>query len=83
MIRLPVREEKKARPAKKRPDTPPMTKGNMQVRVVSFAIVVALVFLVLVARLWYLQVLTGTEYSVAARATQTLTVKDPAQRGVI
>ena len=31
MIRLPVREEKKARPAKKRPDTPPMTKGNMQV----------------------------------------------------
>ncbi len=83
MIRLPVREEKKARPAKKRPDTPPMTKGNMQVRVVSFAIVVALVFLVLAARLWYLQVLTGTEYSVAARATQTLTVKDPAQRGVI
>jgi penicillin-binding protein 2 len=83
VIRLPVREEKKARPAKKRPDTPPMTKGNMQVRVVSFAIVVALVFLVLAARLWYLQVLTGTEYSVAARATQTLTVKDPAQRGVI
>ena len=83
MIRLPVREEKKARPAKKRPDTPPMTKGNMQVRVVSFAIIVAVVFVVLAARLWYLQVLTGNEYSVAARATQTLEVKDPAQRGVI
>ena len=83
MIRLPVREEKKARPAKKRPDTPPMTKGNMQVRVVSFAIVVALVFLVLAARLWYLQILTGNEYSVVAQATQTLEVKDPAQRGVI
>ncbi len=83
MIRLPVREEKKARPAKKRPDTPPMTKGNMQVRVVSFAIIVAAVFLVLAARLWYLQILTGTEYSIAARATQTLEVKDPAQRGVI
>jgi penicillin-binding protein 2 len=78
-----VREEKKARPAKKRPDTPPMTKGNMQVRVVSFAIIVAVVFVVLAARLWYLQVLTGNEYSVAARATQTLEVKDPAQRGVI
>jgi penicillin-binding protein 2 len=83
LIRLPVREEKKARPAKKRPDTPPMTKGNMQVRVVSFAIIVAVVFVVLAARLWYLQVLTGNEYSVAARATQTLEVKDPAQRGVI
>ena len=78
-----MREEKKARPAKKRPDTPPMTKGNMQVRVVSFAIIVAVVFVVLAARLWYLQVLTGNEYSVAARATQTLEVKDPAQRGVI
>ena len=83
MIRLPVREEKKARPAKKRPDTPPMTKGNMQVSVVSFAIIVAAVFVVLAVRLWYLQILTGTEYSIAARATQTLEVKDPAQRGVI
>jgi penicillin-binding protein 2 len=83
LIRLPVREEKKARPAKKRPDTPPMTKGNMQVRVVTLAIVVAVVFIVLAARLWYLQILTGTEYSVAAQATQTLEVKDPAQRGVI
>ena len=54
MIRLPVREEKKARPAKKRPDTPPMTKGNMQVRVVTLAVVVAVVFIVLAARLWYL-----------------------------
>jgi len=83
VIRLPVREEKKARPAKKRPDTPPMTKGNMQVRVVSFAILVVVVFLVLAARLWYLQILTGNEYSVVAQATQTREVKDPAQRGVI
>ena len=83
MIRLPVREEKKARPAKKRGDTPPMTKGNMQIRVVSFAVLVAVVFVVLGARLWYLQVLTGSEYSVVAQATQTREVKDPAQRGVI
>jgi penicillin-binding protein 2 len=60
-----------------------MTKGNRQVRVVTLAIVVAVVFIVLAARLWYLQILTGTEYSVAAQATQTLEVKDPAQRGVI
>jgi penicillin-binding protein 2 len=83
VIRLPVPEEKKARPAKKRVDTPPMTKGNMQVRVVSFAIVVAVIFVVLAARLWYLQVLTGSDYSISAKATQTRVVKDPAQRGVI
>jgi penicillin-binding protein 2 len=83
VIRLPVREEKKARPAKKRPDTPPMTKGNMQMRVVSFAVIVAAVFVVLAARLWYLQVLTGNDYSVIAQATQTRVVKDPAQRGVV
>ena len=83
MIRLPVPEEKQARPAKKRVDTPPITKGNMQVRVVSFAIVVAVIFMVLAARLWYLQVLTGNDYSVIAKATQTREIKDPAQRGVI
>ena len=83
MIRLPVREEKKARPAKKRGDTPPMTKGNMQVRVVSLAIVVAVIFVVLAARLWQLQVLTGNDYTLSARHTQTREVKDPAQRGVI
>ena len=83
VIRLPVREEKKARPAKKRPDTPPMTKGNMQMRVFSFAVIVAAVFVVLAARLWYLQVLTGNDYSVIAQATQTRVVKDPAQRGVV
>ncbi|HEY0127952.1 MAG TPA: hypothetical protein VGB40_02190, partial [Rubrobacteraceae bacterium] len=83
MIRLPVREEKKARPAKKRPDTPPMTKGNMQIRVVSFAVIVVVVFVILAARLWYLQILTGNDYSISAQATQTRVVKDPAQRGVI
>jgi penicillin-binding protein 2 len=83
VLRLPVPEEKKARPAKKRVDTPPMTKGNMQVRVVSFAIVVAVIFIVLAARLWYLQVLTGNDYSISAKATQTREIKVPAQRGVI
>ena len=60
-----------------------MTKGNMQVRVVSLAVLIAVVFAVLGARLWYLQVLTGEEYNVMAQNTDTLTVKDPAQRGVI
>ena len=60
-----------------------MTKGNMQVRVVTLAILIAAVFLVLGARLWYLQVLTGQEYNLSAQATQTREIKIPAQRGVI
>jgi penicillin-binding protein 2 len=83
LLRLPVREQKQANPAKKRVKTPPMTKGNMQVRVVSLAVLIAAVFLVLGARLWYLQVLTGQDYILAARATQHTNIKIPAQRGVI
>src|SRR5918995_1103944 len=60
-----------------------MTKGNMQVRVVSLAVLIAAVFIVLGARLWYLQVLTGQDYTLAARATQHTNIKIPAQRGVI
>ena len=55
----------------------------MQVRVLSLAVLIALVFTVLGARLWYLQVLTGEEYNVMAQNTGTMTVKNPAQRGVI
>ncbi len=83
MLRSPARKPKETPPAKKRVETPPMTKGNMQIRVVSLAVLIALVFGVLGARLWYLQVLTGEELSLMARATQTLEIKDPAQRGVI
>ncbi|HZB09116.1 MAG TPA: hypothetical protein VE525_08415, partial [Rubrobacter sp.] len=78
-----MREQKQANPAKKRVETPPMTKGNMQVRVVSLAVLIAAVFLILGARLWYLQVLTGQDYTLAARATQHTNIKIPAQRGVV
>src|SRR5215210_4312375 len=60
-----------------------MTKGNMQVRVVTLAVLIAVVFLILGARLWYLQVLTGQDYTLAARATQHTKIKIPAQRGVV
>src|SRR5688572_19808759 len=60
-----------------------MTKGNMQVRVVTLAVLIAAVFVVLGARLWYLQVLTGQDYTLAARATQHTNIKVPAQRGVV
>ncbi|MDQ3377372.1 MAG: penicillin-binding protein 2 [Actinomycetota bacterium] len=83
MLRSPARKNRETAPAKKRVETPPLTKGNMQVRVLSLAVLIALVFTVLGARLWYLQVLTGEEYNVMAQNTGTMTVKNPAQRGVI
>ncbi len=52
-------------------------------RVVSLAILVAIVFVILAARLWYLQVLTSEDYALSAEATQTREVKIPAQRGVV
>ncbi|MDQ3360459.1 MAG: penicillin-binding protein 2 [Actinomycetota bacterium] len=83
MLRSPARKNRETAPAKKRVETPPLTKGNMQVRVLSLAVLIALVFTVLGARLWYLQVLTGEEYNVMAQNTGTMTVKNPAQRGVV
>ncbi|CAN5754670.1 hypothetical protein BH24ACT18_BH24ACT18_03960 [soil metagenome] len=83
MLRSPARKNRETAPAKKRVETPPLTKGNMQVRVLSLAVLIALVFTVLGARLWYLQVLTGEEYNVMAQNTGTMTVKTPAQRGVV
>jgi penicillin-binding protein 2 len=82
LLGLPVDREK-GRTVKKREPTPTITKGNMQVRVVSVAVLVAVVFIVLGARLWYLQVLTGDDYTLSAQATHTREVKMPAQRGVI
>jgi len=83
LLRSPARKNRETAPAKKRVETPPLTKGNMQVRVLSLAVLIALVFTVLGARLWYLQVLTGEEYNVMAQNTGTMTVKNPAQRGVV
>ena len=55
----------------------------MQMRVVSVAVLVAIIFIILAARLWYLQVLTNEDYALSAEATQTREVKIPAQRGVV
>lgn len=55
----------------------------MQVRVVAFAALVALLFVLLGGRLWYLQILTGEDYSLSAQQTSTREDKIPARRGVI
>ena len=55
----------------------------MQVRVILLVVLVVVFFLVLVARLWQLQVLSGEDYSLSAQQTYTREVQIPAQRGVI
>jgi len=70
-------------PARKKETEPSITKARMQVRVVALAMLVAAVFLCLGFRLWYLQVLTGDNYTDTAQAIQTREVTIPAQRGVV
>ncbi len=68
---------------KRRESEQAITQARMQVRVVGLALLVAVFFVILGFRLWYLQVLSGNEYENTAQATQTREVKIPAQRGVI
>ena len=79
--RVVVRDKKKT--GKKKPAQLPITKARMQVRVVVLAALVSVLFGILAFKLWHLQVLTGDEYENFAQATQTRSVKVPAQRGVI
>ena len=64
MLRTPSKIGRVERPGrkkngKKRETEPAITRTRMQVRVVGLAVLVAVFFVVLVFRLWYLQVLTG------------------------
>jgi penicillin-binding protein 2 len=68
---------------KRRESEQTITQARMQVRVVGLAMLVAVFFVILGFRLWYLQVLSGNEYENTAQATQTRSVKIPAQRGVV
>ena len=55
----------------------------MQRRVVALATLASIFFVILAFRLWELQVLASDDYQSSAQATQTRSVKVPAQRGVI
>ena len=55
----------------------------MQRRVVALATLASIFFVILAFRLWELQVLGSDTYQSSAQATQTRSVKVPAQRGVI
>ncbi|HZY58019.1 MAG TPA: hypothetical protein VFE09_09530, partial [Rubrobacteraceae bacterium] len=74
MLRSPVDVGRLRGPGKKngkkKEAEPSITRAKMQVRVVGLAALVSVLFLVLAFRLWYLQVLTGEEYTNTAQATQ-------------
>ena len=79
--RVVIGDKKKT--GKKKAAPLPITKARMQVRVVGLAALVSVLFGLLAFKLWHLQVLTADEYQNFAQATQTRSVKVPAQRGVI
>src|SRR5918911_4308086 len=86
MLRSPVdvgRVKGKKKNGRKKETGPSTTKARMQARVVGLAALIAILFLVLTFRLWQLQVLSTDVYQNSAQATQTRSVKIPAQRGVI
>ena len=87
MLRVKPKKQDRGKPErpapKKRGTAPAITKGSMQLRVVTFAVIVAVLFAILAGRLWQLQVLTGEDYTETAQQTHTREVKIPAQRGVV
>src|SRR5215217_6752785 len=56
---------------------------RMQRRVVALATLASIFYVILAFRLWELQVLASDDYQSSAQATQTRSMKVPAQRGVI
>jgi penicillin-binding protein 2 len=60
-----------------------MTVDNPRLRLGVVAIVALSLFAALVARLWYLQVLSAPDFQVLAQANSVRTVEEPAPRGRI
>lgn len=58
-----------------------MTAENPRVRLGVLAIVVASLFCALLARMWYLQVLSADEFQLAAQENAIRTIVEPAARG--
>ena len=57
--------------------------GRLRIRTLVIGIAVVLVFSLLAARLWYLQVIQGSQYADYAQGNRIRIVSDPGLRGVI
>ncbi len=65
-----------------RPSGPPGPAGP-QLRLTVIGIVVISLFVALTTRLWYLQIMAGSEYKLAATENQVRIIHEPAPRGRI
>ena len=66
--------------------TPPSKRQEQRAasqRAVGFGLTIALFFLALLARLWYLQIVHGDDFRDAAQANQSRHLRTPAPRGII
>jgi len=57
--------------------------GRLRIRILAIGVAVVLVFSLLAARLWYLQVIQGSRYADYAQGNRIRIVSDPGLRGVI
>ena len=60
-----------------------MTEGNSRVRLSVIGIIVMVLFSMLFARLWFLQVATSQSYAAETRANRIRVISEPAVRGSI
>ena len=63
--------------------TPQNDRRAFALRSIAFGLIIAALFLVLLTRLWYLQIVHGDEYRAAAEDNQARTIRTRAPRGSI
>jgi penicillin-binding protein 2 len=74
----PLRHFRPSAPAKKTADP-----AAPIIRVRLYAVIIVVLISILLARMWYLQILRGDEFRDKALSNQTSSVRSPAPRGVI
>ena len=65
------------------PQAPYNDRRAFAVRSIGFGLIIAVLFLVLLARLWFLQIVHGDEYRTLAEGNQARTIRTRAPRGNI
>ena len=83
MIRTPPNPLRRSDGPGHSPPSRRQERKTASLRAIGFGIAIGLLFLALLARLWYLQVVHGDDFRDAAQANQSRHVRTAAPRGVI
>ena len=83
MIRTPLLQLRRSEGPGQMPPSKRQEQRTASLRAFGFGLVIAGLFLALLARLWYLQVVHGDDFRDAAQANQSRHVRTTAPRGVI